>query len=180
MAHSTSLSPCFRPAITLPNHFPITPKGVRRFGLFQTLALCPASKSCISTAEEANDPAHYVPPWDYNAGRKLLGAADRSQAMAELKAAVVGTRPDGWTATVVKQTEQYLYAEYTSPFLGLVDDVEFWIPPGEAGGAASRVEYRSSSRPFCGVVRAADDAGRRRIKALREALQAKGWRSVGF
>ena len=29
----------------------------------KTLGLCPTTPNCISTAEEANDEAHYVPPW---------------------------------------------------------------------------------------------------------------------
>jgi uncharacterized protein (DUF1499 family) len=64
--------------------------------------------------------------------------------------------------------------EYTSPVLGLVDDVEFFLPPGDDG----KVEYRSASRtkllPFD------SDTNRKRIRTLREALQKKGWRSVGF
>ncbi len=32
-------------------------------GGVKTLALCPKAPSCISTAEEANDPSHYVPAW---------------------------------------------------------------------------------------------------------------------
>jgi hypothetical protein len=32
-------------------------------GGLKTLALCPPSPNCISTAEEANDPQHYVPQW---------------------------------------------------------------------------------------------------------------------
>lgn len=38
--------------------------GVQDYGGgLKTLALCPPSPNCISTAEEANDPEHYVPQW---------------------------------------------------------------------------------------------------------------------
>lgn len=32
-------------------------------GGLRTLSLCPPTPNCISTAEEANDPQHYVPQW---------------------------------------------------------------------------------------------------------------------
>ena len=65
----------------------------------------------------------------------------------------------------------YLYVEYQSPFFGFVDDVEFYFPEG-----SSTVEYRSASR----LGESDGDVNRKRIKALREALQRKGWRSVGY
>lgn len=37
--------------------------GVRDYGgSAKSLSLCPPTPNCISTAEELNDPAHYVPP----------------------------------------------------------------------------------------------------------------------
>lgn len=152
--------------------------GVQRYGSVSTLALCPRSPECISTAEEANDPLHYVPPWTYTPteeSRKLLGKQpiSRADAMRQLVSAVQSSSPDGWTPSIVKQTDEYLYVEYESPVLGFVDDVEFWLPGGEDG----RVEYRSASRSAASL---GGDANRRRIRALREALQKKSWRSVGF
>lgn len=37
--------------------------GLQEFNGVKTLGLCPPNPNCISTAEEANDPAHYVPQW---------------------------------------------------------------------------------------------------------------------
>jgi hypothetical protein len=37
-----------------------------------SLALCPLAPPCISTSEEANDPAHYIPPWYYRAALIIL------------------------------------------------------------------------------------------------------------
>ena len=77
------------------------------------------------------------------------------------------TKPDNFTPKIVKQTDDYVYVEYSSPLVGVsllsncllcddklqeedmtccvvqfVDDVEFWFPPGHR----SLVEYRSASR----------------------------------
>lgn len=40
------------------------PAGLQDYGGgLRTLGLCPPTPNCISTAEEANDPQHYVPQW---------------------------------------------------------------------------------------------------------------------
>lgn len=148
--------------------------GLRDYGGgVRALGLCPKSPNCISTAEELNDPTHFVPPWDYNPeeGRGRTGPVSQKQAMDELVEAVKNTKPDKFEPTIVKQTDDYLYVEYESPLLGFVDDVEFWFP-----GNGSRVEYRSASR----IGESDGDINRKRIKALRLALQEKGWASVGF
>ncbi|XP_002974431.2 uncharacterized protein LOC9658373 isoform X1 [Selaginella moellendorffii] len=139
-----------------------------------SLALCPPTPNCISTSEEANDPSHYVPPWTYNPedGRGRKNPATREQAMKELLAVISSTKPENYTPNIVKNTDDYVYVEYQSPYLGFVDDVEFWFPPGNR----SLVEYRSASR-----VGSSDfDANRKRIRALRKALEKKGWQSIGF
>lgn len=139
-----------------------------------SLALCPQTPSCISTSEELNDPTHYVPPWTYNPadGRGRKNPASREKAMAELIDVIKTTKPDNFTPRISKQTDDYVYVEYSSPVIGLVDDVEFWFPPGNR----SLVEYRSASRKE-GI-----DFGfnRKRIKALRQALERYGWESIGF
>ena len=43
--------------------YPCTCRPQDYGGGLRTLALCPPTPNCISTAEEANDPAHYVPQW---------------------------------------------------------------------------------------------------------------------
>ena len=54
-------------------------------------------------------------------------------------------KPDGFTPTVVKQTDEYLYVEYESPTFGFVDDVEFWLPADKPG----MVEYRRALFFLC-------------------------------
>mmetsp|Transcript_14709 Transcript_14709/g.38172 ORF Transcript_14709/g.38172 Transcript_14709/m.38172 type:complete len:229 (-) Transcript_14709:278-964(-) len=149
--------------------------GLQEFNGVKTLGLCPPNPNCISTAEEANDPAHYVPQWTYNPeeGRGRKKPVDQKQAMKELKEVVESIHPDKYSPKVVKQTGDYLYAEFESPTFGFIDDVEFYFPPGDK---RSLVEYRSASR----IGDSDFDINRKRIKAIREALQKKGWKSIGY
>jgi uncharacterized protein (DUF1499 family) len=105
-------------------------------------------------------------------GRGRKNPASKEKAMAELLETIQSTKPDNFTPRIVEKTDDYVYVEYLSPFLGFVDDVEFWFPPGKR----SLVEYRSASRS--GQI----DFGfnRKRIKALRKALERYGWESIGF
>ncbi|XP_044493990.1 uncharacterized protein LOC123217220 [Mangifera indica] len=130
-----------------------------------TLALCPATKNCISTAENVSDLIHYVPPWNYNRGRK--NAVTKEVAMEELLQVVESTKADRFTPRIVEKKDDYVHVEYESPILGLVDDVEFWFPPGKE----SIVEYRAASR----LGNFDFDYNRKRIKALRLELEKKGW-----
>ena len=104
--------------------------GVKEFAGRKTLALCPSTPNCISTAEEANDMGHYVPQWS-------TGKKSTADAMADLVEAVTTLTPDGFTPKIITQTSDYLYAEYESPTFGFIDDVEFLIQPaghqGEGG-----------------------------------------------
>lgn len=149
--------------------------GIRDYGGgVKTLALCPPSPNCVATSEEANDITHYAPPLTYNPedGRGRTNPASQEQAMKELVEVVSTLKPDGFTPKIIKQTEDYLYVEYESPTFGFIDDVEFWFKPGKY----SRVEYRSASR----IGESDGNINRKRIKAIREALQKKGWASAGF
>ncbi|CAL0324564.1 unnamed protein product [Lupinus luteus] len=132
------------------------------------LALCPATKNCISTSENINDLAHYTPPWSYNPeGRK--NPVSREEAIEELIEVIETTTPDKFTPRIVERTKDYIRVEYQSSILGFVDDVEFWFPPGKG----STVEYRSASR----MGNFDFDVNRKRIKALRLVLEKKGWAS---
>jgi uncharacterized protein (DUF1499 family) len=138
------------------------------------LKLCPPTPNCISTSEEANDPAHFVPAWNYNPqdGRGRTKPATKQQAFQELKEVLATVKPDGFEHTVVKETDNYIYLTYESPIFGFTDDVEFWFPPGNR----SIVEYRSASR----LGESDGDINRKRIRAIRKELEKKGWESVGF
>ncbi|MBA0584076.1 hypothetical protein Gorai_014909 [Gossypium raimondii] len=92
--------------------------------------------------------------------------------MEELLQVIKSTKPDKYTPKIVEKKDDYVRVEYQSPILGvkLVDDVEFWFPPGKD----SIVEYRSASR----IGNFDFDINRKRIKALRVELEKKGWASV--
>ena len=66
-------------------------------------------------------------------------------------------------ATVVKSDADYLYAQYTTPLMKFVDDVEFWYDP-----AAQAIQVRSASR----VGKSDLGVNRKRIDAVRAALAA--------
>ena len=54
--------------------------GVQDYGGgVRTLALCPPSPNCVSTAEEVNDPTHFVPGWNYNRGERRRPPLQRVQ-----------------------------------------------------------------------------------------------------
>merc|ERR1712170_191060 len=108
--------------------------------------------------------------WSKKAGKKA--PVTQAEAMAELRDVIESIKPDDFTPTVIKQTDDYLYAEFQSPIFGFIDDVEFFFP----GGKRDLVEYRSASR----IGESDGDANRKRIKAIRVALQKKGWKSIGF
>mmetsp|Transcript_7049 Transcript_7049/g.21559 ORF Transcript_7049/g.21559 Transcript_7049/m.21559 type:complete len:103 (-) Transcript_7049:240-548(-) len=98
--------------------------------------------------------------------------ATQQQAMQELLSVVETLKPDGFEPKIIKKTDDYVYLEYTSPTFGFIDDVEFWFRPGKG----TRVEYRSASR----IGESDGDVNRKRIRAIRQELEKKGWRSVGF
>ena len=57
-----------------------------------------------------------MPGWAYDPSGKR--GKTQAQAMAELAEVVSTLQPDGFTPTIVQQTEDYLYAEYQSPTFG--------------------------------------------------------------
>ncbi|PWA82232.1 hypothetical protein CTI12_AA178880 [Artemisia annua] len=138
----------------------------------RALALCPATDKCISTSENISDSVHYAPPWNYNPneGRGSKKPVTKEVAMEELLEVIKSTKPDNFTPRIVDRKDDYVRVEYESPILGFVDDVEFWFPPGKK----PLVQYRSASRIGLGF-----DANRKRVKALRLALEKKGWASEG-
>uniref|UniRef100_K7L9I4 DUF1499 domain-containing protein n=1 Tax=Glycine max TaxID=3847 RepID=K7L9I4_SOYBN len=132
------------------------------------LALCPVTRNCVSTSENISDRTHYAPLWNYNPeGRK--NPVSREEAMEELIDVIESTTPDKFTPRIVERKEDYIHVEYQSSILGFVHDVEFWFPLGKG----STVEYRSASR----LGNFDFDVNKKRIKALRQELEKKGWES---
>jgi uncharacterized protein (DUF1499 family) len=67
-------------------------------------------------------------------------------------------------AEVVKSEPDYLYAQFTTPVMKFVDDVEFWFDP-----ATQAIQVRSASRlgsKDFGTNRSRVEAIRRRLATL--------------
>jgi len=114
------------------------------------LAPCPKSPNCV-VSHGQEDAEHAIAPLQYS--------SDRSTAMAKL-ADVIKAMP---RAEILQQTEDYLYAEFTSQWMGFVDDVEFYLP--DSPGV---IHVRSASRL------GESDLGvnRQRIEAIRNQLNS--------
>lgn len=82
---------------------------------------------------------------------------DGATTIARIKA-IIEAMPG---AELVDAREDYLYARFTSRWLGFVDDTEFWVDP-----TAQVVQVRSASR----VGRRDFGVNRQRIEAIRAAL----------
>ncbi|MEO8484789.1 MAG: DUF1499 domain-containing protein [Betaproteobacteria bacterium] len=117
------------------------------------LAACPDRPNCVST--RASDARHAIAPFAF------AGRAD--VAWHRLAAAISGTPG----SRIVRDDGRYAHAEFTSPALGFVDDVEFQLDP-----AARAIHVRSASRLGSydfGVNRA-------RVEALRAAFERENRR----
>ena len=117
-------------------------------GVNQTghLAACPPSPNCVSS--ESADPAHAIDP--------LTFTGEPEAAFAALKQTIAAFPRH----EVITETEDYLYVEFTSHWLGFVDDVEFYLDR-----AAHKIQVRSASRL------GESDLGvnRQRVEAIRSA-----------
>jgi uncharacterized protein (DUF1499 family) len=109
------------------------------------LAPCKRSPNCVSSQADPRDKEHYIAPISY-AGTMQ----DLRQAIAQLP-----------LATIIEAGENYLYAEFRTPFLRFVDDVEF-LKDGEV------LHVRSASR----LGRRDFKANRNRVEQLRAYLNS--------
>lgn len=112
------------------------------------LAACPRSPNCVNSQTEPTDLEHAIAP--FNSGPIAL-----DRAMAVLSDLI---RQEPRT-TIVRQDPDYLYAEFATPLLGFVDDVEVWLDP-----SIGKIQVRSASRL------GESDLGlnRQRIESLRQ------------
>ena len=106
-------------------------------------APCKRSPNCVSSQADPADKEHYIAPLAY------LGS------IAQLRRALE-TLP---LATVLREEANYLYAEFRTPILRFVDDVEFF-KDGEV------LHVRSASR----LGRRDFNANRNRVEQLRAFL----------
>jgi uncharacterized protein (DUF1499 family) len=114
------------------------------------LARCKTSPNCVSSqTDQHQDPSHYVEP--------LQAGSDPHLTWAALKRLLA----DMPRVNVVSDRDGYLYAEFSTPLMGFVDDVEF-LQAGEF------IHVRSASR----LGRSDFGVNRARIEAIRTQLAA--------
>jgi uncharacterized protein (DUF1499 family) len=106
------------------------------------LTPCPATPNCVSS--ESTDEQHKIAPL---------------QGTIEAIKQVLLYMDD---AKIIVDNTDYLHAEFTSPILGFVDDVEFYAPQ-----AGQKTQLRSASR----LGRSDMGINRERIETIRLALK---------
>ena len=108
------------------------------------LAPCPSTPNCVNS--QSQDAVHQIAPLTY--------ASSPQEAMAHLKTALQSFK----RVKLITEAENYLYAEFTIPVVGFVDDVEFLLDKD-----AKAIHVRSASRL------GESDLGvnRRRIETIR-------------
>lgn len=112
------------------------------------LAPCRRSPNCVSSQADPVDKEHYIAPISF------------SGTMEELRKAIAGLE----LATIVEAKDDYLYAEFRTPVLRFVDDVELYYEKEN-----SLIQVRSASR----LGRRDFKANRRRVEQLRAFIQAR-------
>ncbi|MFD2230699.1 DUF1499 domain-containing protein [Alkalimarinus sediminis] len=117
------------------------------------LTPCPDSPNCVSSFEPQSDETHYISAY-------LIKGDNQQQTWASLKSLI----EQNSSAEIIKQDEQYIYAEYTSSIMRFVDDAEFLLDKEN-----NSVQLRSASRlgyKDFGV-------NRERLEAIRTELQSQ-------
>jgi uncharacterized protein (DUF1499 family) len=89
------------------------------------LAACPAKPNCVNS--QATGGGHEIAPLTYT--------GDPGAAMRKLEA-VVTAMP---RTAIIERKPDYLYAEFSTPLMGFVDDVEFYCD-------GKVIQVRSASR----------------------------------
>lgn len=111
------------------------------------LAPCRRSPNCVSSQADPADLEHYIAPIAFRGSMDDLRRAVQSMARS----------------TVISTERNYLYAEYRTPLLRYVDDLELYYDE-----AAGLVHVRSASR----LGRRDFGVNRRRVEALRARIES--------
>ncbi|NCN08851.1 MAG: DUF1499 domain-containing protein [Leptospira sp.] len=100
--------------------------GIRENG---ELKPCPPSPNCVSSFCDSSDEEHYIKALDL---KKSI-----PDSIADLKSVLAKHE----NAVIIKETDNYIYAEFKSKLMGFVDDVEFYLD-----AKSNKLHYRSASR----------------------------------
>jgi uncharacterized protein (DUF1499 family) len=109
------------------------------------LAPCKRSPNCVCSQADPVDKEHYIAPISFSGTME-----DLRKAIAELT-----------LATIIEAKGDYLYAEFRTPFLRFIDDVELYYEK-----KSSLIQVRSASR----LGRRDFKANRRRVEQLRALI----------
>lgn len=115
------------------------------------LATCPGSPNCVSSQTPTSDAEHAIAP--------LSLKSSASKSIARLKDIIANMD----RTEIIEQSDNYLYAEFTSALMGYVDDVEFFAD--ETSGV---VHVRSASR----LGQSDLGVNRKRVEAIRNLYEA--------
>jgi uncharacterized protein (DUF1499 family) len=112
--------------------------------------LAPAKRTpnCVSSQADPSDAEHYIAPIPF-----------RGNALDAMRQAISTMQG----ATLVREAPNYLYAEFRTPLMRFVDDVELYYDD-KAGLIHARSASRLGRRDF-GV-------NRKRVEKLRSLIQA--------
>jgi uncharacterized protein (DUF1499 family) len=113
------------------------------------LARCPSSPNCVST--QATDSKHSIEPMRYTSAQDA--------AMRKL-IAVINSMP---RTKIVKTSDDYLHAEFSSAVFRFVDDVEFLFNESD-----KTIQFRSASR----VGHSDFGVNRKRMEDIRQRFMA--------
>ena len=104
------------------------------------LAACPGPPNCVCS--QSDRPQEKIAPLPL-------------VSMAKLREVIEGME----RTAIIEQTDNYLYAEFTTKLMGFVDDVEFF-------NDGSAIQVRSASR----LGKSDLNLNRQRVEAIRAAL----------
>ncbi|MBW4542726.1 MAG: DUF1499 domain-containing protein [Myxacorys chilensis ATA2-1-KO14] len=110
------------------------------------LSPCPATPNCVCSQD--SDSAHHIEP---------LKLSSPETAIADLKRTIEALPK----TKIVEESNDYLYAQFTSKLMGYVDDVEFYVDR-----AANVIHVRSASR----LGKSDLGVNRKRIELIRTQL----------
>jgi uncharacterized protein (DUF1499 family) len=110
---------------------------------------CPNTPNCVCSYD--TDAEHAIAPLSF--------ATSPAEAMAQLKQVIEAIE----RTQIITQTDDYLYAEFTSKLMGFVDDVEFYLDRPN-----SVIQVRSASR----LGKSDLGVNRKRIEFIRAQMTA--------
>jgi len=111
------------------------------------LAPCPNTPNCVNS--QSQDPKCCIEPLSYQ--------STPAEAMAKLKTVIESQQ----RTKIITETENYLYAEFTSGLMGFVDDVEFLLDESN-----QVIHIRSASR----LGKSDLGVNRKRIETIRATM----------